>query len=416
MSANQNEKNMVANALSSLENNKELADKKRQMSLRLLEETASKTGVVELEESELNETEQKVNVVFDQMFKSDLTSLSVQEGLQMGLTDMNRKTMEHARTFTSAKLDARMGDLQGTEEGNALFDEMMSLNTTLKEIHPSNFDLAENFFAKFLPFTSPVRKYFDKFRTTKSVIDETRIKLERSIEQQRTDIKILKQDKRSLQEIAVSLKKAIEFNTKLKERIEEELARNLDMDDSAREFIEAHILFNITREVQGLQELLTVNMQGQQSFEMLMRSGTDLIDSAERCINVSVNALTIAAVIAHVVAGQKKMLEGIKAVNKTAENAISWNAQQMNTNIKEIGRQAVETNLDINVLVKAIDMSVDAIQEDIQFRRDSLPTMNENVKTLSEATSRAEKSAIELESARIQRENFDQQAKDIFNI
>tara|TARA_Y100001956_G_C4117172_1_gene185487 strand:+ start:643 stop:1887 length:1245 start_codon:yes stop_codon:yes gene_type:complete len=414
MSANQEQQKMVETALTGLATTQEEASRNRaksMLSLRSLQEPVDLT--VEKEPSD----EEVVKGMLSKMFEMNLENPDTQEGILLSISNKNKGVMAKASQFTSAKLDARMGDLKGSEEGNALFNEMTSLNKTLREIHPSKFDMTETFFQKYLPFVaSPVRKYFDQFRTTKSVIDETRGKLEKSIADQRVDLNILRQDKKQLAAISIEIKKAIAFNTILKEEIEMQTHSNLDLSDSVREFLEAQVLFNVTREIQGLQELLTVNMQGQQAFEMLLRTGNDLIDAAERCINVSVNALTIAAVIAHVVAGQKKMLEGIQSVNKTAEASIEWNAKQLNTVVKEVGQAAVQTNLDVALLENAISMSVQAIEDDINFRRESLPMMNENVSRLTAATAKAEESTKKLEKSRNFKENYDRQAAELFNI
>lgn len=415
MSANQEQQKMVEAAFAGLATTQETAKKNRNLSLRSLQKTLNEPLDLEVQKEPSDEV--VVKNMLSKMFEMNLEDANVQEGIVLGIGKRNQAVMAKASEFTSAKLDARMGDLKGSEEGNALFDEMTSLNTTLREIHPSNFDMAETFFQKHLPFiASPVRKYFNQFRTTKSVIDETRAKLEKSIADQRVDLNILRQDKKSLAAISVEIKKAIAFNTMLKEEIEMQLHSNMDLSEEVREFLESQVLFNVTREIQGLQELLTVNMQGQQAFEMLLRTGMDLIDAAERCINVSVNALTIAAVIAHVVAGQKKMLEGIKAVNKTAEASIDWNAKQLNTVVKEVGQAAVQTNLDVSLLENAINMSIQAIEDDIKFRRESLPMMNENVNRLSTATAKAEQSTQKLEQSRNFKENYDNQAAELFSI
>ena len=110
------------------------------------------------------------------------------------------------------------------------------------------------------------------------------------------------------------------------------------------------------------------------------------------------------------------MLEGIKAVNKTAEASIDWNAKQLNTVVKEVGQAAVQTNLDVALLENAINMSVQAIEDDIKFRREALPMMNENVSRLTAATAKAEESTKKLEQSRNFKENYDNQAAELFNI
>ena len=177
MSANQEQQKMVETALTGLETTQEEASRNRaksMLSLRSLQEPVDLT--VEKEPSD----EEVVKGMLSKMFEMNLENPDTQEGILLSISNKNKGVMAKASQFTSAKLDARMGDLKGSEEGNALFNEMTSLNKTLREIHPSKFDMTETFFQKYLPFVaSPVRKYFDQFRTTKSVIDETRGKLEK---------------------------------------------------------------------------------------------------------------------------------------------------------------------------------------------------------------------------------------------
>lgn len=415
MSANQEQIQKVNTQFLELENIKKESEKKNELSLRTLRKSLEQPIDVSVEKEKSDE--EVVRGMLSKMFEMNLEEETIRQGILQGLTNKNQQVINKASSFNSEKLKARMGDLKGTEEGNALFDQMTNLNKTLREIHPSNFDMAESFFQKWVPWVaSPIRKYFDQYRTTESVIEESRKKIEQAIKEQKLDIEILRQDKQKLAEISVEIKKAISFNTVLKEEIEMQLHNNMDLSPEVRDFLETQVLFNVTREVQGLQEILTVNMQGQQAFEMLMRTGKDLVDAADRCIHVSINALRIAAVIAHVVTGQQKLLKTIQESNKIAEESINWNAKQLNTVVKEVGRAAVQTNLDVSVLENAINMSIQAIEDDIKFRRESLPMMNENVTRLSAATDKAEESTKKLEQARNFKENYDNQAAELFNI
>lgn len=385
--------------------------------ISLEESTSEKTlnSINEELEKSLNqkEVDNQVDTVIDKILALNLNDPTIQSGLMNGLEKTNQDVMVKAKSFNSKKLDAAMSKLQGTD-GNMIFDQMMGMNAKLKEIHPSQFDLENGILGKIFPFLSKTRNYLNKFKSTRTILDEMQERLEKAIADQKMDMDFLKEDKKQLMLIAISVRKAIEFNMKLKSKLEYRL--NELQDEEAKKFLESQLIFNVTREIQGLQELLTVNLQGQQSFEMLLRSGKDLVESANRCINVSMSAVKIAAIVAHVIAGQKKMLEGIKTVNTTAENMIDWNSKQMETTIKEIGQQSVSTNLNVEVLIQAIDRSVQAFEDDIKFRREALPKMNENIQKLAAATEKAQKSVNELEKARSQSDNFSEEAAKIISL
>lgn len=359
------------------------------------------------------EVDDKVDSVVDKILSVNLSDPTIQSGLITGLEKTNEAIIMKAKSFNSKKLDAAMSKLQGSD-GNAVFDQMIGLNSKLKEIHPSQFDLENGFLGKIFPFLSKTRNYFKKFQSTNSLIEEMQGRLEKAINEQKMDMDFLKEDKIQLMNIAVGVRRAVEFNMKLKSKLEYRL--NELEDEEAKKFLESQLIFNVTREIQGLQELLTVNLQGQQSFEMLLRSGKDLVESANRCINVSISAVKIAAIVAHVVNGQKKMLEAIKEVNSTAEMMIKHNSQVLNTTLKDIGQQAVSTNLNVDVLINAIDTSVQAIEDDIKFRREALPKMNENIQRLAAASNKAQKSVDEMAKARSQNENFSAEAAKIISL
>ena len=383
-----------------------------------LEESTSDKALASINdalEKSLNqkEVEEKVDTVVDKILSVNLNDPTIQSGLIAGLEKTNEKIITKAKSFNSKKLDAAMSKLQGTD-GNAVFDQMIGLNAKLKEIHPSQFDLENGFLGKIFPFLSKTRNYFKKFQSTNSLIAEMQGRLEKAIQEQKMDMEFLKEDKIQLMNIAVGVRRAIEFNMKLKSKLEYRL--NELEDEEAKKFLESQLIFNVTREIQGLQELLTVNLQGQQSFEMLLRSGKDLMESANRCINVSISAVKIAAIVAHVVSGQKKMLAAIKEVNATAEMMIKHNADVLGSTLKDIGQQAVSTNLNVDVLVQAIDKSVQAIEDDIKFRREALPKMNENIQKLATASNKAQKSVDEMAKARGQNENFSEEAAKIISL
>jgi uncharacterized protein YaaN involved in tellurite resistance len=402
------ETNQAMSALKSL--------KEMQMTDQERKDKLARLNNITVSEPEIDgsEAEIKAKAVVEKLLSFDLKNPEVQEGVVLALKRENEGVMEKAQSFTSDKLQARMGDLKGSDEGNVVYDNMMQLNDTLKQIHPSNFDMTENFLTKRIPFLSKVRRYFDQFQSTQSIMSGMKERVKEGIESQKTDIKILKVDKNGLAKMAIEIKTALEFNNAILKGVQ--AAKEEATDLEVVEFLEAQVEFNIVREIQGLQELLTVNMQGQQSFEMLIRSGGDLIDAAERCVNVSMNALMIAAVIQHVVTGQRKLMGAVKAINETTDFMISHNAKMTATTVAEIGRMAVETSLNVDTLINAIDMSAKAIQDDIQFRRDSLPNMKNNIDRLQEANKKAEAETSKLTKGREIKESYSEEASKLFSI
>lgn len=356
----------------------------------------------------------RIDAMVDGLMGLDFNDANITEGVIVGLRDLNEKTMEKASDFTSSILNKRMGSLKGTAEGDIVYDNMVALNNKIREIHPQNFNLKETWVHSLLPWISPVRNYFVRFETMGSVIEDYRKTLEKGIQERELDLDILREDKKNLMQSEKILKDAISFNKLLEARLQERIDMSVS-DPEQKKFLVGQIMHNLLRQTLGLEEIRAVNLQGQMSMEMLLKTGLEVIDGAKRCIRVSINALKIAGVIQNVLTGQRKLLAVVNEINKTATELVDWNAKQLNTNVLELGRMAMNTSLDINVLINAIESSVAAIDEDIKYRQESVPLIRENITRLGDATEKASKTTANLAKERHSVENYSEQAAKIFS-
>lgn len=402
-----NNSTMVKEALSAIEG----ATIDRELKLNQLKQTP----VVQEELSASVDTaqEQEVQAMVSKLMNVDFSDGTVRDGVEQGLRKLGDKVMDEAAQFTSEAMNKRMGNLKGTEEGDVVYETMINLNDKIKEIHPSQFDLAEKWFHKILPFLSPVRSYFQQFQTMGSVINGYQKTLETGIKERELDLDILRQDKQSLYKSEKVLRSAIEFNKLLQENLETQIKMEV-ADPEQKQFLEGQILHGLIRQTQGYEEMRAVNLQGQMSIEMLLKTGLEVIDGAKRCTRISVNALTIAGVVQQVLTGQRKLLEAVNAINQTATEMVDWNAKQLNTTMMEVGKAAMETSIDIDVLTNAIESSVKAIDEDIKFRQESIPLIKERVSRLNAASSQAQATTQKLAKERKTTENYSKEASDIF--
>lgn len=402
-----NDINMVNEALEAIEGTK--IDK--QLALNALQK--SDVGELAVVASANKEDDAKVDLMVNKLMGLDFNDGEVKEGVVHGLRALNEKVMDEASSYTSEALKKRMGGLQATPEGDAVYNGMMDLNNKLKEIHPSKHQLVENWFHKIFPFLSPVRDYFAKFQTMGSVISGYEENLKRGIEERELDLDILREDKKNLFASEKLLRSGIEFNKLLQEKLETKIKMDVS-DKTQKQFLEGQILNNLLRQTQGLEEMRAVNMQGQMSMEMLLKTGLEVIDGAKRCIRISVNALTIAGVIQHVLTGQKKLLMAVQEINKTATEMVDWNATQLSTTMLEVGKMASETSLDIEVLINAIEKSTQAIDDDIKFRQEANPMIKERIQRLNDASNKAKDTTNKLSKERSMKENFSEEAASIF--
>jgi uncharacterized protein YaaN involved in tellurite resistance len=150
------------------------------------------------------------------------------------------------------------------------------------------------------------------------------------------------------------------------------------------------------------------------SMEMLLKTGIDVVDGAKRCIRISINALTIAGVIQQVLTGQKKLLEVVQETNKVATESVAWNDKMLTGQVMEVSKMAMNTSLDMEVLISAIENSTKAIDDDIKYRQESLPIIQERINRLSTASNQAEKTTKLLSEERSVTEKSNSEASSVF--
>lgn len=351
--------------------------------------------------------------IVDSLFALDYNDARECYGAEEGMKNMNEQLMKQGVQFTSKALDNKMMNLKDGAEGDVLFEKMVELNDSIKKIHPSNYNLSETFFSKLLPFLSPIRKYFAQYQSMSSMIDGYKVMIEDGIRDRQLDLNILKQDKIALSEAELKLRAAIAFNNEIRQGLENKIRMEV-VDPEQKKFLEGQILNNLLRQIQGLEEARAVNLQGQMSIEMLIKTGYEIIDGAKRCVNVSLNALKIAAVIQYTITGQRKLLNAVNEVNKTASDLIAWNATTLNTTVLEVSKMAQETSIDIEILTEAIETSIQAIDQDIQFRQNANAALSQNIDRLHAASDKAKDTTDKMTKERKQTETFSQSAANIF--
>jgi uncharacterized protein YaaN involved in tellurite resistance len=366
--------------------------------------------------SQTKEDNSKIDLMVDKLMGFDFNDSQVKDDVAQGLHVLNEKVMDSASEFTSKALNKQMSGLKGVDEDDVVYNSMKNLNSKIKEIHPSKFDLTEKWFHG-LPligkFLSPIRDYFFQFQTMGSVIEGYKDNINRGIEERELDLDILREDKQSLYKAEKILRSGIEFNKLLQEKLEEKIKMNVS-DKAQKQFLEGQILHNLLRHTQGLEEMRAVNIQGQMSMEMLLKTGIDVIDGAKRCIRISINALTIAGVIQQVLTGQKKLLEVVQETNKVATESVAWNDKMLTGQVMEVSKMAMNTSLDMEVLISAIENSTKAIDDDIKYRQESLPIIQERINRLSTASNQAEKTTKLLSEERSVSERSNTDASLVF--
>ncbi len=288
------------------------------------------------------------------------------------------------------------GDTKG-DVGSSLAD----LKVEVERADPRRFDFDPGWFSRmigYLPFIgTPLKRYFVRYESTRSVIDAIVKSLGLGREQLKRDNEILADDQKTMRELTGRLAKAVSMGQMIDRKLEERL-EGLFGDDARRSFLSEEVLFPLRQRIIDLQQQLAVNQQGILATELISRNNSELIRGVNRAINVTSRALQVAATVAIALADQKAVLDKVESVNKTTSDLISGTAEQLKEQGAAIQKQASSAMLDIESLKSAF-ADIDVAITDLQtFRSEALPMMAQTVQELDVVTDKASESIQRLDS------------------
>jgi uncharacterized protein YaaN involved in tellurite resistance len=200
-----------------------------------------------------------------------------------------------------------------------------------------------------------------------------------------------------MREMTARLEKAIKLGQLIDQKLQYKLDREIAPTDAKHKFIAEELMFPLRQRIIDLQQQLAVNQQGILATELIVRNNKELARGVDRALNVTVNALQVAATVAMALANQKIVLDKIESVNKTTSDLIANTSARLKTQGVQIQKQAASAQIDMNALKSAFADINQALTDLSQFRVNALPQMASTVLELDKITSDAEKTIKELE-------------------
>lgn len=345
---------------------------------------------------------QYVEGVISTVFSRNFSDPQVQVDTRSSMERFQSKASEEA-AFTSEKLQQPMMKIAGTVEGNKLMDSLTDLDIKMRGLHPKNHDLEGNWIqrliASLLPAFKPVRKYFMMLQNQQSVLNSMRTMVNDGIAEREKDGRILEHDKLSLTKCAFKLEQAIQIGVLLDEKMEYSIERQIT-DEKQKQFLQSEVLFTLRQTVRALQEQLAVTNQGIMAMELLLRLNRETINSGRRTLNVAMHALSIAGVLATVMAGMREFNEKITAMKATANDFIAYNGDLLQQTATEVGEISRSTTLDIGVLETAFDKIHEAYENEISLRVGALTTMKDEMGRLDTMNNKSKEQINRMEKGR----------------
>jgi uncharacterized protein YaaN involved in tellurite resistance len=290
------------------------------------------------------------------------------------------------------------------EEGGNVAKSLINLKLEVEKLDPAKFDFEAGWFSRILGMVpgvgTPLKRYFSQYESAQTVIDAIINSLKEGKDELKRDNITLVEDQKFLKESADHLKNMVALAQKIDEKLVYKADREFAENPEKKAFIEEKLIFALRQRIMDFQQQLAVIQQGIISIDIIQKNNQELIRGVDRSLNVTVNALQVAATVAVALNNQKIVLDKVTALNQTTDKLIAGTASRIKTQGVEIQQQASSAQLDINTLKLAFDDISQALTDISSFRQKALPEMASTVLELDKLTGDLDNKIGEMEKAK----------------
>ena len=377
---------------------------KEKLKLTEKDQVESQITTITIEKNDENQIDQKANEYVEQLVNFSLDSLEEQKKHQASVESMGAEVqIDTAKRLQLLQSPLKQLSKNG-EDGGQVAKSLIDLKVEVEKLDPAKIDLEAGWISRILGYIpgvgTPIKRYFTKFESAQEVIDAIMNSLKSGRDELSRDNITLSEDQKFLHASAMNLKRLVTLAQKMDEKLTYKATRDYAENIDKKTFIEEKLIFPLRQKTMDFQQQLAVVQQGIISIEVIQRNNKELIRGVDRSLNVTINALQVAATVAMALNNQKIVMDKIAMINSTTDSLIANTAKQIKTQGVEIQKQAASTQLDINVLKTAfadINMALDDLS---QFRQQALPEMAKSILEMDQLTSEIEKKVNETEKAK----------------
>lgn len=346
--------------------------------------------VIKIDESNENDIDKKAAEYVDRLIQVGLDDLEKQKQNQASVEQMGHEVqIETAKRLQLLQTPLKQLSKTG-EEGGSVATELVNLKMEVEKLDPSTLNLEAGWFSRTIGMIpgigTPMKRYFTKFESAQEVIDAILNSLKNGRDELARDNITLGEDQKFLHASALNLKKLSLLGQKMDEKLTYKASREFAERPQEKKFIEEGLLFPLRQKIMDFQQQLAVVQQGMISIDLIQRNNKELIRGVDRSMNVTVNALQVAATVAMALNNQKIVMDKISMINKTTDSLIAGTARQLKTQGVEIQKQAASTQLDITNLKNAFQDIAIALNDISDFRQQALPQMAESILEMDKLT------------------------------
>ncbi|MFK0244058.1 toxic anion resistance protein [Amycolatopsis azurea] len=307
------------------------------------------------------------------------------------LLAVGESDMRAAATVAGALLDrsARALAEVGSPQQQATVS-LAGLRRTVAEIDPAKLPITGRKLMGLIPVAGSAKKALDRYRAANEPVNALVLDLRARQDVLRRDNAALKGERERLWVTLGKLSEAAAFAEAVDTAVERQ-AGIFDFTDPTRaKALRADALHPIRQRHQDLLTQLAVSAQGYLALDLVRRNNDELIRGIERAVSTTVAALRVALLVSGALAGQRDVLDEVRAVQATTDGLIRANAEILELRGAEIQRAGSDPAVAVATIRESFDRiyrSIDAIDE---YKAGAVSTMAATVEALSGEIRRAE--------------------------
>jgi uncharacterized protein YaaN involved in tellurite resistance len=268
---------------------------------------------------------------------------------------------------------------------------LSELRSTVVELTPNRADLdGKRKILGFIPGGSRIERYFDRYKTAQSQLDQITKALAAGQDELRKDNAAIEQERANLWTLMGSLTEYTVLLAQLDAGVESRLLALEASDPQRATSFRSDVQFAVRQRRQDILTQLAVAAQGYLAMDMVKQNNVELIKGVERAKTTTLAALRTAVIVAEALTNQKLVLSQISALNATTSDVIAANAAMLRQQSAEIQTQAASSSIDIAKLEQAFT-DVFATMDSIDtFRGEAVKSMAATVTALERQLAKAE--------------------------
>lgn len=262
---------------------------------------------------------------------------------------------------------------------------LSELRTTVEDLTPNAADLTGvNKILGFIPGGKKVRKYFQRYESAQTQLDNIIKSLMAGQDELRQDNASLQSEKVQLWKVMGELNEYAYLAAQLDAEVSSQIARSRAAGDlEAVNVLETDVLFAIRQRRTDILTQLAVSVQGYLAMGLVQKNNEELIKGVNRAKTTTITALRTAIILAKALTNQELVLNQLQAVNETTNNAILQSSEMLKRQTGLIHEQASNSGVSVETLTKAFDNVFATIDEIETFKVKANASMETTINGLS---------------------------------